>query len=54
MKRTVIIGVCLVLTTGCSTTARFKVPEGAELYLANRPKPVTIADDGKVVTRPYF
>ena len=54
MKRIVVIGMCLALTTGCSTIARFKVPEGAELYLANRPKPVTITNDGEVKTRPYF
>ncbi len=44
---------CLVIV-GCSTTGTFKVPENSQLYINNSAEAVKIADDGKVVTRPYF
>ncbi|MDX1693944.1 MAG: hypothetical protein R3208_09275 [Ketobacteraceae bacterium] len=40
--------------SGCSTTGHFKVPEGADLYIYERPEPVYIADDGSVTTKPFF
>lgn len=44
---------CLVIA-GCSTTGTFKVPKDSQLYLYDRAEAVSVADDGKVVTRPYF
>ena len=54
MRTSAAIIIFLTLVTGCSTTARFKIPEGTELYLANRAQPVTIGENGIVRTRPYF
>lgn len=44
----------LVLLTGCTTTGHFKVPEGSQLYIYERPEPVSIKSDGEVTTKPYF
>lgn len=38
---------------GCSTSGHFIVPEGAELYLNDRPEPVRIREGGKVCTEPF-
>lgn len=44
---------CLVIV-GCSTSGTFKLPENSQLYIYDRAEPVQVAEDGKVVTRPYF
>lgn len=40
--------------SGCSTTGHFKVPEGSQLYIYERPEPVKIQQDGSVTTKPFF
>lgn len=42
-----------VACMGCSTHARFVVPEGSKLYLDGRPGPEVIRSDGLVKTRPF-
>jgi hypothetical protein len=55
MKRVVALFVMgLLLVAGCSTTGNFKVPEGSQLYVHNRPEPVDILNDGTVTTTPFF
>ncbi len=44
----------LLLLTGCTTTGHFKVPEGSQLFIYERPEPVNIKTDGEVTTKPYF
>lgn len=39
---------------GCSTTGTFVLPEGSDLYIYERPEPVTVEAGGKVTTKPYF
>ncbi len=38
---------------GCSTSGTFIVPEGSELYLGGREKPVNIGTDGEVRTHGF-
>jgi hypothetical protein len=40
------------ILAGCTTTANIRVPENTQLYLEGRP--VEVAADGTVTTRPYF
>ena len=57
MKKVDIITVILVslVISGCSTTGNFKVPDGSELYIYNRPEPVNISADGRMTaTKPFF
>ena len=42
----------VALLAGCHTTANIRIPENTQLYLEERP--VEIAADGTVTTRPYF
>jgi len=53
MKKLYILLV-LLMTAGCSTTGHFKVPEGSNLYIYERPEPVSIKADGEVTTKPFF
>ena len=46
---------CLALImAGCSTQGTFKIPEGTELYIYDRPTPVKLSASGKVTTKPFF
>lgn len=47
------IALVLSLLAGCTTTGHFKVPEGSNLFINERPKPVTIATNGEVTTEPF-
>lgn len=42
----------VLAVAGCTTTANIRIPENAKLYLEDRP--VDVAADGTVQTRPYF
>lgn len=53
MKKLYIVLFMLVVT-GCTTTGHFKVPEGSNLYLYERPNPVAIGNNGEVTTKPFF
>lgn len=44
----------IFMLTGCTTTGHFKVPEGSQLYLYERPEPVSIKENGEVTTKPFF
>jgi hypothetical protein len=46
--------ISVLILAGCTTSGRFRVPPGTQLYLYRRPEPVVIAADGMVTTRPYF
>ncbi len=46
--------IMVVGVVGCTTTGKFVVPSGTELYLHERPEPVEIGDDGTVVSTPFF
>jgi hypothetical protein len=52
MKK-IFITCALALLAGCTTTGHFKVPEGANLYINDRPEPVTIGANGEVTTEPF-
>jgi len=39
---------------GCTTVGTFRVPEGTQLYVYQRPTPVAVEKDGKVETAPFF
>ena len=45
------LAMIFVLSTGCSTSAKFIVPEGSELEINNRP--VVIREDGTVKTKSF-
>ena len=54
MSKKAILPIMLVAAiTGCTTTGHFVVPEGSELYLGGRSKPVTIEEDGLVKTTAF-
>jgi len=53
MKKILFLALLMIIT-GCSTTGHFKVPDGSQLYVYNRPEPVTIAANGEVTTKPFF
>lgn len=53
MKKILLIQLLIILA-GCTTTGNFKVPEGSQLYIYERPEPVSINSDGKVTTKPFF
>jgi hypothetical protein len=40
--------------SACTTTGHFKVPEGSQLYIFERPQPVDIKANGEVTTKPFF
>lgn len=44
----------VVLVSGCSTTGTFIVPKNTDLYVYRRSQPVTIDQNGKVRTKPFF
>jgi len=44
----------LFMIAGCTTTGNFKVPEGSNLYIYERPQPVDIKANGEVTTKPFF
>jgi len=48
------LGLLVILIAGCTTTGNFKIPEGTELYIYERPTPAQVANDGKVKTKPFF
>jgi len=54
MKKLLLLVAACFVAAGCSTKGYFKVPEGSELYIYERPDPVTVNADGSVVTKPYF
>ena len=43
-----------LITSGCSTSGYFKVPDDSELYIYNRNTPVEVGANGNVTTRPFF
>ncbi len=43
-----------MITTSCTTTGHFKVPEGSSLYVYKRPQPVEIKTNGEVTTKPFL
>lgn len=47
-------GIMLLIITGCTTTGKFNVPKGSELYIYDRPDPVKVDADGMVTTKPFF
>ena len=49
-----VLYVFMLTAVGCSTTGTFVIPEGADLYLYERPQPVNVDAEGKVTTKPYF
>lgn len=51
-KLTLLLAVFML--AGCTTTGHFKVPEGSQLYIYERPQPVNIGSDGTVTTKPFF
>ena len=53
MKKLYIV-LILLMVAGCTTTGNFKVPEGSNLYIYQRPEPVNIDQNGKVTTKPFF
>ena len=48
------VAVVVAVSAGCSTQGRFVIPEGSELYVYDRPQPVDIGANGRVVTKPFF
>ncbi|MCG8611706.1 MAG: hypothetical protein MI864_14360 [Pseudomonadales bacterium] len=54
MKKLLSLLALVMVISACSTTGKFKVPEGSQLYLYKRPQPVQIGTDGTVTTKPYF
>lgn len=44
---------CLLLASGCTTQGTFRVPQGTELSIYERP-PIEVPSDGVVVTKPFF
>ena len=44
--------VLAAVLSGCTTSAKFVIPAGTELEIYRRP--VTVAADGTVTTRPFF
>jgi len=44
----------ILIVSGCTTTGHFKVPEGSQLYIYERPQPVDIKANGEVTTKPFF
>lgn len=44
----------LSMLIGCSTTGHFKVPEGSNLYIDERPTSVDVKANGEVTTKPFF
>ena len=53
MKKLYIVLVLLMMA-GCTTTGHFKVPEGSNLYIYERPQPVDVKANGEVTTKPFF
>lgn len=53
MKKLYLVLIAL-LVSACTTTGNFKVPEGSQLYIYERPQAVNIESDGKVTTAPFF
>ena len=50
----VLAALAVLFTMGCSTRAKFTIPEDSQLYLGDRTEAVEFRKDGKtVVTRPY-
>lgn len=54
MRKLLLSFAMLITLAGCSTTGHFVVPEGTDLYIYQRPEPVTVKSDGSVTTRPFF
>lgn len=54
MKKIYLAFAVLIMITGCTTTGHFKVPEGSDLYIYQRPEPVQIKASGEVTTKPFF
>jgi hypothetical protein len=53
MKKLYLVFIALMVSA-CTTTGHFKVPEGSQLYIYERPEPVNIKADGEVTTKPFF
>jgi hypothetical protein len=43
----------IALLSACSTSGHFVVPQGSQLYLGDRPEPVTVEADGNVTTKAF-
>lgn len=43
----------VLIMAACTTTGKFKIPAGSNLYVYNRPVPVEVPEDGTVTTRPF-
>ena len=54
INKIILVGTLALLSAGCSTVGRFKIPEGDQLFLGGRPIPVEVHENGVVRTRPYF
>lgn len=56
MKKGVVFLIALIsmILSGCSTHGTFRIPDGSQLYIYERPEPVTVEADGTVTTRPFF
>lgn len=54
MKKIITLIAFALFITGCTTTGNFKVPEGSQLYIYDRPTPVDVSPNGTVVTKPFF
>jgi len=50
--RLTLLTTCVIGLFGCSTTGRFVIPPNTQLEVYRRP--VTLAADGTVTTRPFF
>lgn len=54
IKLVMLLAIFTVLLSGCSTSGTFVVPEGTDLYIYKRTAAVTVGEDGKVTTKPFF
>lgn len=52
--KTLLLLAVLTTVTGCTTQGTFIIPEGATLYLYERPEPYTPDANGLVVAKPFF
>lgn len=52
--KAIFLAVASLLIIGCTTTGDFRIPQGTELYIYDRPQPVNVGTDGSVTTQPFF
>ncbi len=53
-KEILFVSSLLISLAGCTTSGTFVVPQDTNLYIYERPNPVTIQSNGKATTKPYF